>query len=331
MKFVSKTPLRVSFFGGGTDYPDYLDHHPGAVLGTTIDKFVYTFALPMSGVADKPFRLTYRRVEEVDRPDQIQHPVVREVLKEFNWTQPLNIATMADLPGSTGLGSSSSFAVGFLNLIHRIAGHRMTRYDLAREAIRLEYEVLKENVGVQDQIHAAFGGINLYDLARHSFSVTPVRMHFDVARLLNSSMLLVFTGKVRHASQVLESQLKNTREKVVMKQLDHLMQLTRAGVRVLEGDDADAVIQDLGRMLDDAWLTKRSLSTEISNSRVDEVYRCGKAAGALGGKLCGAGGGGFFFFLAPPQTHPAFAAAFGDANVTPIEMTDTGSVVYTFD
>lgn len=331
MKFVSRTPLRVSFFGGGTDYPDYLDHHPGAVLGTTIDKFIYTFALPMSGVADKPFRLTYRRTEEVDRPEEIAHPVIREVLKELRWTQPLNIATMADLPGGTGLGSSSAFTVGFLNLMHRIAGRRLTRYDLAREAIRMEYEVLQENVGVQDQIHAAFGGMNLYDLSRHNFSVTPVRMHADIARRLNESLLLVFTGKVRHASDVLQVQIENTRNKTVIKQLDHLLALTREGVRVLEGESPEGVIADLGRMLDDAWLTKRSLSGAMSNTQVDAVYDAGKALGAHGGKLCGAGGGGFFCFLAPPETHAAFAARFGEANVIRIEMTDTGSTVYTLD
>src|SRR5262245_33055086 len=138
MRYISKTPLRVSFFGGGTDYPAYLAEYPGAVLGTTINKFEYIFAFTMSWVTDETFRLTYRLTEEVERPEDLEHPVVREVLKEFNWRSPINIATMSDLPGGTGLGSSSAFTVGFLNLIHRLMDRAMSRYDLAREAIRVE-------------------------------------------------------------------------------------------------------------------------------------------------------------------------------------------------
>lgn len=328
MKFISKTPLRVSFFGGGTDYPDYLAEYPGAVLGTTINKFVYIFALPMSGVAQKAFRLTYRITEEVDRPEDLQHPVVREVLKEFNWRKPINIATMSDLPGGTGLGSSSAFTVGFLHLLHRLMDRTISRYDLAREAIRVEFELLRENVGVQDQIHAAYGGLNLYSLTRDDFSITPIMMNRDVAEAINSSMLLVFTGSQRYASDVVDAQVKSIRQKKVLSQLDHLLTLSHQAAKLLKGNEPDRVLSDLGRMLDEGWKTKRSLSASISNEKVDEVYNAGKAIGALGGKLCGAGGGGFFFFLSPPETHSKFIEVFGEAYVSPVEMTDFGSRVY---
>jgi D-glycero-alpha-D-manno-heptose-7-phosphate kinase len=328
MRYISKTPLRVSLFGGGTDYPDYLKEHPGAVLGTTINKFVYIFALPMAGVAEKPIRLTYRLTEEVESPEELKHPVVREVLRELAWTSPINIATMSDLPGGTGLGSSSAFTVGILNLIHRLKGRIMSRYDLAREAIRVEAELLQENVGVQDQIHAAYGGMNLYSLARDDFSITPIMMNQAVLEGINKSMLLVFSGRHRHASEVLEEQVKGIRQKKFSGSLEHLSALAHQASHVLRGRNPDAVLSEIGRMLHEGWLTKRSLSPSISNEAIDEIYRIGMSLGAYGGKLCGAGGGGFLFFLAPPETHSKFIEAFGGNSVFRVEMTDFGSRIH---
>jgi D-glycero-alpha-D-manno-heptose-7-phosphate kinase len=330
VKFISKTPLRVSLFGGGTDYPEYLEHHPGCVLGTTIDKYVYIIALPMSSVAPWKFRLSYRRTEEVDRVEEIQHPVVRAVLSELGWHEPLNIATMADLPGGTGLGSSSAFTVGFLNLVNRLRNVKVSRLHLAREAIRIEREVLRENVGVQDQIHAAFGGLNLYRLGNGSFSVAPVRVSRDTADLINRHLMLVFTGMSRHASGVVREQLDAMREKRVIRRLDDLVRLTERGAAVLESAGGD-VIGEIGRMLDEAWRIKRSLSPGVSTPQIDAMYAKGRQLGALGGKLCGAGGGGFLLFLAPPETHAALAGAFGAANLIKIEATDRGSEVHSFD
>lgn len=330
MRFLSRTPLRVSLFGGGTDYPAYLEQYPGCVLGTTIDQYVYIVAMPMSPVAQWKFRLTYRQTEEVQEVAQIQHPVVRAVLSELNWRQPLNIATMADLPGGTGLGSSSAFTVGFINLISKIRGAKISRLNLALEAIRIERDVLRENVGVQDQIHAAFGGLNMYRLEGNSFSVTPINMSNETEAFFNEHLLLVFSGLSRHASSIVEDQVQATRAGKNITSLDHLVKLAEEAKVALENPFPERALAKLGALLHDSWMTKRSLSPGVSTELIDEIYAKGRALGALGGKLCGAGGGGFVLFLAPPETHQAFIETFGAANVIKIRTVDHGSDVQNF-
>ena len=168
---ISKSPLRVSFFGGGTDYPLYFHEYPGAVLGTSIDKFIYTIALPMAEFAENRFRITYRIVEAVDRIEDIKHNVIRTTLLHLGYDQPLNIAIISDLPGNSGLGSSSSFTVGFVRLMEHLRGRSITKFDLFRRAVHVERDLLKENVGIQDQIHAAFGGLNLYKFHKSDFTI----------------------------------------------------------------------------------------------------------------------------------------------------------------
>lgn len=329
MKFVSKTPLRVSFFGGGTDYPDYLEQFPGAVLGTTIDQFIYIFVLPMSGISQKKYKLSYRMTEEVDTPADFSHPVVRAILTDCNWDRPINIATMSDLPGGTGLGSSSAFTVGFLNVIKSMSNESISRQALALEAIRIEHDVLKENVGVQDQIHAAFGGLSLYHLEGSRFKIEPVLLHQEVKDALNTAILLVYTGGVRSASMILEEQMKNSKEKKIIKELDHLSALAYEAEQVFRKNDPDIVLNEIGLMLSDGWKTKRALASAISNTNVDEIYNIGMELGAFGGKLCGAGGGGFFMFLVDRKHQPKFIEAFGENNVVQVKTTDYGSQVST--
>ncbi len=327
---VCRTPVRISFFGGGTDYPDYFKDNKAAVLGMSIDKFVYISALPLAGMAEQRYRVTYRQTESVDDVAEIQHPVIRSVLEEYGFDAPLNIATMSDYPGGTGLGSSSAFTVGFINIIQHLLGRTPTKYELAREAIRIEQDVLKENVGVQDQIHAAFGGLNLYRMHATDFSIQPVRLSAAVRDSLNTSMLLVYTGADRHAHAVLEEQVANTRARKISSELSHLVALAEDGVRVLEQASPDEVLRDVGTMLSDAWKTKRGLSSTLSNDRIDEVFNAGISLGAFGGKLCGAGGGGFFLFLASPDTHPRFIESFGAAGVSRIALSEGGSSIASF-
>jgi len=329
MKFICKTPLRVSFFGGGTDYPEYLEEYKGGVLGTTIDQYVYIFALPMPSVAEKPFKLCYRLAEEVNHPTEFQHPVVREVLVDMDWKEPLNIATMSDLPGGSGLGSSSVFTVGLLNVLYHLKNQQITRYDLAQAAIRVEQILLKENVGCQDQIHAAFGGLNMYHFSKNCINIQPVRIHTNVREYLNDHMVLVYTGITRHATKILDEQIKATKERRLVKELSHLLKLAEEGMQVLEGSDPQIVVETLGKMLTDAWLTKRALTSSLTNSFIDEVYTKGMELGAYGGKLCGAGGGGFFFFLTPPKSIERFCEVFGRNSVVKISMVDHGSQVGT--
>jgi D-glycero-alpha-D-manno-heptose-7-phosphate kinase len=289
--WISKTPLRASFLGGGTDYPSYFRSHPGAVLGGTIDKYVYIQALPLAPIAEQKFRVTYRTTESVDTVEEIRHPVIREALKLHGWTDPLNIATMSDLPGGTGLGSSSAFTVGFINLLHRMRGTEVTRYELARQAIHMEQVVLNENVGVQDQVHAAFGGLARYEFSGDSFSIQPLRLTTRRLNLINRSMILVYTGAQRNASAILQTQEKRTKSGTNADYLREMYEMTQVGAGILEseGDDLLALSQ-FAELLDHGWKLKRQLSDTVTTSAIDELYMAGKELGARGGKLLGAGG-----------------------------------------
>lgn len=324
--WVSKTPLRASFLGGGTDYPSYFRSHPGAVLGGTIDKYVFIQALPLAPIAEQKFRVTYRTTESVDRVEDIRHPVIRETLKLHNWTDPLNIATMSDLPGGTGLGSSSAFTVGFINLVHRLKGIELTRYELARQAIRMEQDILKENVGVQDQIHAAFGGLARYEFSGDSFSIEPLRLTTQRLSLINRSMILVYTGAHRSASDILNTQEKRTKSGSNADYLREMYEMTSVGATILEaGGDDLAALNHFAELLDHGWKLKRQLSDTVTTSAIDDLYMAGKELGARGGKLLGAGGGGFVLFVVDPDLHPAFEIRFGRQNIIPISMTNGGS------
>jgi D-glycero-alpha-D-manno-heptose-7-phosphate kinase len=327
MLTVAKSPLRVSFFGGGTDYPSYYEHHQGAVLGTAVDKYVYVVTLPMVGYAENRFRITYRTVEAVDQVSDIRHNAIRAVLQELGYDSPLNIATLSDLPGNSGLGSSSAFTVAFLKLVEFLRGREISKFDLMREAVRIELEVLRENVGIQDQTHASYGGLSLYTFKGREFSIHPVQMATSCRDALNEAMCLIYTGIQRSASHVLEEQMKNVAAKTIDTQLDHFVQLCHAGVSVLESRHPDEMLRDLGLLLSEGWETKRSLSTAISNSIIDEIYATGMRAGAYGGKLCGAGAGGFFFFLAAPSVQARLREAFGAKNFVKIKSADEGATV----
>lgn len=325
--WISRTPLRVSFLGGGTDYPSYFRDRPGAVLGGTIDKYIYIQALPLAPIAEQKYRVTYRTTESVDRMEDIRHPVVRECLRLYDWRGPINIATMSDIPGSTGLGSSSAFTVGFINLLHHMRGIELTRYELARQAIRMEQDILKENVGVQDQVHAAFGGLARYEFLGDSISIQPLRLSTARLKALNDSLVLVYTGGQRSASTVVASQEVRTKSGANEPYLREMYEMTGEGARVLEQDGDDTTsIAAFGALLDRSWELKRQLGS-ISNAGIDELYLKGRELGAWGGKLLGAGGGGFVLFLADPALHPSFTAHFGHDRVLSVKMTNGGSTV----
>lgn len=324
---ISKSPLRVSFFGGGTDYPLYFHEYPGAVLGTSIDKFIYTIALPMAEFAENRFRITYRIVEAVDRIEDIKHNVIRTTLLHLGYDQPLNIAIISDLPGNSGLGSSSSFTVGFVRLMEHLRGRSITKFDLFRRAVHVERDLLKENVGIQDQIHAAFGGLNLYKFHKSDFTIQPARMATESRDALNRSLCLVYTGIQRHASIAVQEQLNNTREKKIERQLSHLIELCHEGLALLESANVEAMLRDFGKLLSAGWETKRNLSTFVTLPRIDEIYDEAMRLGAYGGKLCGAGGGGFMVFLASDQVQAKMAETFGYKNFVKISVEDDGAQI----
>ncbi len=326
---VSRTPLRVSFFGGGTDYPEYFRRARGAVIGMAIDKYVYIAALSLSSVLDYHYRLSYSKVETVGCVDDIQHPVVRSVIQHCGLTDPLDLSIMADLPARSGLGSSSSFTVGFLNLVHALQKRPLTKIDLARQAVYVERELLAENVGVQDQYHAAFGGLNRFDFEGDRTRITPIQMTGPCLATLSESLFLVYTGMTRFASVTLDEQMERTREKKVDNELSHLLTLVDQGVEVLESSNADDMMRRLGDMLHDGWETKKRLSSKVSNPEIDALYEQSRAAGALGGKLCGAGNGGFLLMLVPPARQPRFHAEMQGRVIIPIRLDTIGSTIIT--
>ena len=327
MLITSRTPLRISFFGGGTDYPEYFERHPGAVVGMAIDRYIYISALKLSSFISYKYRVSYSRLETVDSHDKILHPVVREVLREYRIEEGLDINVLSDLPANSGLGSSSAFTVGFINLITTLRGLRLSKIDLGRAAIRIEHDVLQERVGVQDQLHAAFGGMNRFDFVDARIRITPVQMTAECQTRLLQSMVLVYTGAIRNASMVLEHQIEATRESKIDRELSHLMALTTQAVGILEGSDPESMIDNFGTMLHDGWMTKRRLSPMISSPAIDALYERACTAGAVGGKLCGAGSGGFLLMVVPADNMTKFREAMQGEHLVSVGLDTQGSSI----
>jgi D-glycero-alpha-D-manno-heptose-7-phosphate kinase len=323
---VVRTPLRLSLFGGGTDYPDYFGRNQGAVIGFTIDKYIYITALRLRGFVDYRYRVSYSRVELVQRREEIKHPVIRVALQHYDYDEPTDIAIQSDLPASSGLGGSSCFTVGFINALSVLQAIPRTRMELAREAIFTEQELLKENVGVQDQLHAAFGGMNRFDFKGKSFTVTPINVSGERLRELTLSMVLVYTGIQRHASTAVEEQVKRTKARALDSELASLVSLVDEGHAVLEGK-GDHIVAELAQILNESWRIKRGLSRSISNEKIDELYDFCLSNGALGGKLCGGGGGGFVLMLVPAGARAAFMESIGEGRCVSFNIDMLGSTV----
>jgi D-glycero-alpha-D-manno-heptose-7-phosphate kinase len=325
----ARTPLRVSFFGGGTDYPDYIRRFPGAVVGMAINRYVYVSALRLSEIIDYQYRVSYSQLERVTCCADIEHPVVRAVLSHYRVEEALDISIQADLPAASGLGSSSAFTVGLVNLVSALQKRSMTRVDLAREAIHVEQVLLSENVGVQDQLHAAFGGLNRFDFVDGRIRITPIQMTAPCLERLLSSLVLIYTGKTRFASKVLTEQVQATKDQKIDRELSHLLKLVDQSVDLLESDDQETLLRDFGAMMHEGWQTKRSLSSGISNPQIDALYDAALAAGAIGGKLCGAGGGGFLLVVVPPENRRKFDEALIGHSLIPLGMDHHGSAILT--
>ena len=279
----------------------------------------------MADFAEQRYRITYRIVEGVDRVEDIKHNVIRATLLEMGYDKPLNIAIISDLPGNSGLGSSSSFTVGFIALMEYLEGRSITKFDLFKRAVHTERDLLKENVGIQDQIHAAFGGLNLYQFHKDELTIRPAQMATECRNALDRSLCLVYTGIQRHASATLQEQLKNTEEKKIQKDLTHLVKLCHDGLALLEGRNPDAMVSDLGKLVSEGWETKRRLSTSVTLPQIDATYDQAMRLGAYGGKLCGAGGGGFLLFMAPDHVQSKMIETFGQKSFVKICLEDHGA------
>lgn len=323
----SRTPLRVSLFGGGTDYPDWFQRRPGAVIGFTIDKYIYISALRLSAFVDYRYRLTYSQLETGRDVEDIRHPVVRAVLLREDYREPMDCSIQADLPANAGLGSSSAFTVGFLNLIAALKGVSRTKLELAHLAIDTERNLLRERVGVQDQLHAAYGGLNRFNFDGDKFSMLPIALSGGELDRLADWMVLVYTGIKRQASEVLDEQTANTAGKQIEDELAAMVELVDAAQAAFEGHLDDNLPLELARLLDEGWRLKKRLSSRVSNDAIDELYDVCRRQGALAGKLCGAGGGGFLLMIVPPEQRPTLVRTLGAERCIGFRIEHSGSTV----
>lgn len=293
---ITRTPFRISFFGGGTDYPVYYKEHGGAVLSTSINKYCYINCRYLPPFFDYKYRIRYAKREETTNISQIQHPTVRECLKLCNIEKGVEMVHTSDIPARSGVGSSSSFTVGFLNALYALQGKMTTKRHLAREAIYVEQTMANESVGSQDQVVASFGGLNKIEFGgEREFFVHPLTISEEKKRILQNNLLLFFTGIPRTASDIASEQIKITPQKT--KELNKMKEIVYEACSVLNGSRND--INDFGKLLHKSWMIKKELTNIISNNAIDNVYEAALSAGAIGGKLCGAGGGGFILFYVP--------------------------------
>ena len=321
---MTRTPLRVSFAGGGTDLAEFYEHEPGVVLSTAINQYIYVTVKRHGSVFNESIRLNYSKSEQVHSIDEIENDIARECLRLLGIDPPIYVSTVADLPASTGLGGSSSFAVGLLNALHAFRGERVSAGQLAEEACHIEIEVLKQPIGKQDQYAAAFGGLNCFSFkAGGAVAVEPQRLNNGGLQHLFESILMFWTGHQRDSSSVLTEQKANT--PVKMESLRRMRDHAFALQELCTGPSFS--IERFGAILDESWQLKRGLSSKITNGEIDRWYDAAMDAGAEGGKLCGAGGGGFLLFLARPERHEAVRRALAGLTQVPVAHEVHGSQV----
>lgn len=324
---ISRTPFRISFFGGGTDYPGYFCNAPGAVLSTTIDKYCYITCRSLPAFFEHKTRIVYSQMELINALDEIKHPSVRETLRFSGIENGVEIHHDGDLPARTGLGSSSSFTVGLLNALYAYKEKMVDKQTLARQAIYIEQQMIGENVGSQDQIAAAYGGLNrVAFFPDGTFEVKNVIMSSDRKLELERSLLMFYTGISRFASEIAAAQIKNIEHRNA--ELSHMYSMVDQGIGVLTGDGD---LGDFGRMLHETWMLKRGLSHKISTTYIDEMYEAAMRAGAYGGKLLGAGGGGFIMFYVEPPYQAQVRAALGNLMEVPFRFESSGSQIIYYD
>ena len=320
---ITQTPFRMSFFGGGTDFPDFYREHGGAVISTSFDKYCYVNVRHLPRFFDYATELSYSKIERVVDVEEIKHPAIREAMK-FPDMHELRLTYEADLPARSGLGTSSSFAVGMLNAFYALKGKYADKKKLADEAIYLERVLCKESGGIQDQIAAAFGGLNRINFNAEGYEVKPVIISPERRRLLNRNLMLFFTGFSRFSSDIQETTQKALADKE--KQLLEMLSLVDDAERILT---SKTDLNEFGRLLDYTWKLKRGISSQISTGTIDDLYDRGMKAGALGGKLLGAGGGGFLLFYVEEDKREAVHQAMEDLLYVPFRFENSGTrVIY---
>ena len=320
---VSRTPFRLSFFGGGTDYPAWFRHHGGTVLSTTINKYCYLTVRYLPPFFDHRFRVVYSKIETCVSIEEIIHPAVRETLRFLDMSRGVEVHHDGDLPAGSGMGSSSAFTVGLLHALYALQGKMPGKRQLAAQSIHIAQELIHEAVGSQDQISAAYGGFNQISfLADNSFTVSPITVARHRLAELNASLMLFYTGIRRMSSDVASTYVNGLDEK--KRQLRIARDLVDEGVSIL-ASDRDLV--EFGELLHEAWEAKRSLSTIVSNPDIDDMYSAARRAGAVGGKLTGAGGGGFLLLYVPTDRQAAVIEALSRFIHVPFRFDFSGSQI----
>ena len=322
---ISRTPFRISFFGGGTDYPVWYRDNGGTVLNTTINKYCYISSRFLPPFFEYKYRIRYSLREEVQKVSEIKHPSVRECLTYMRIEQGIEMVHTSDLPARSGIGSSSAFTVGFLNALYALSGRMVGKRNLAASAIYIEQDILGENVGSQDQVAAAFGGLNRIDFnGKENFFVQPVTINQKKITELQNHLLLFFTGFPRTASEVASEQIQNTGSRTV--ELRTMKEMVDEAVNILNSNGQNN-IEDFGKLLNESWKLKRSLSSRVTTSEIDQMYATALEAGAIGGKLCGAGGGGFMLLFVPPRKQRLVRQALKRLLYVPFRFETLGSQI----
>ena len=321
---ISRTPLRISFFGGGTDYPNWYQENNGGVISTTINKYSYITLRYLPKFFEYKYRLRYYVTEQINSIDEIKHPSIRECAKKLEIEDGFEIVHNGDLPASSGLGSSSTFTVGMLNAFYALKNKMPTKADLALEAIDIEQNKIKEVVGSQDQVAASFGGFNYIEFGgKDVFKVNPVTIGNEKLEKLQESMLLCFTGFARSASAIAKFQIERSTENKYL--LEEIGSITLEALELLNSNNLE--IENFGTLLDKSWKLKRNLSSKISSAQIENIYETGMSHGAFGGKLLGAGGGGFMLFCAPREIHENIKKSLPNHLFVPFKFENTGSQI----
>lgn len=319
---ISRTPYRISFFGGGTDYPVWYRENGGAVLATTIDKYCYITSRYLPQFFEHKSRIVYSQTELVNEIDEIRHPSVRESMRYMGIDKGIEIHHDGDLPARSGLGSSSAFTVGFLNALYALKGNTVSKYQLAQEAIHIEQNMIHENVGSQDQIMAAFGGLNHIVFKGNSFEVIPITISKERLINLEKHLMLFYTGISRTASNIAKLQIKETPNK--KNELNQMLLMVDEGIKILN-DNSD--LEDFGKLINESWMLKKCLTKKISSLYIDWIYETATKVGATGGKILGAGSGGFILFFVKPELQEAVSKSLQGLLRVPFKFENSGSQI----
>jgi D-glycero-alpha-D-manno-heptose-7-phosphate kinase len=321
---ITRTPFRISFFGGGTDYPAWYKDQGGMVLSTTINKYCHITCRYLPPYFHYKYLLRYFHREEANVMDEIKHPSVRECLRFLKMKSGIEMVHTGDIPAQAGMGSSSAFTVGLLTALYALIGRMATKRQIARQAINIEQNIIGESVGSQDQVAAAFGGFNKIEFGGdRDFYVSPLTLGPEKIDLLHSHLMLYFTGLSRNASEIAGEQIKKTRQK--KSELNMLRQMVCEAVSILYGKPEN--INEFGKLLHESWLIKRSITRLITTDRIDTLYKMALDSGALGGKLLGAGGGGFLLLFVPPENQPQVKERLKNSLHVPFNFENLGSQV----